>query len=288
MLPEPRNFDRHMLWPWRCWMTIGIGAVCSINKHADCLILASDRLGSYGADFSSKSHGKMFCLNEDRIFAVCADRVQNAGELIPMIREEWSKVPDRNLQIMSGKLVEVTMRYKTLRFCLDVLPNYGIAPSEDWRVVAGKMGILPKILREWRKCSTHCDLIIGTFDERDQAHMYFVDSGGGVALRTLEGFCAIGSGAFGALFWLSYREQNLHMSVQRTAYHVYEAKLMSEQSPYVGKDDISLLVVPAGHGKYYHLTKDCPEVAGCPVSLTRLTEFLKEVGPRPTDALEIV
>ena len=116
--------------------------------------------------------------------------------------------------------------------------------------------------------------------------MYLVSSDCSIHLMTLNGFCAIGSGEFGALFWLSYREQNLAMGVHRSAYHAYEAKIMSEQSPHVGKDDIMLLV--ATHQKYYVLSKEQPEVEGCPVSLSKLTEEFGHFGPRSTESLEVL
>ena len=75
--------------------------VSSIHNKGDCLILASDRLGSFGDVFSTKSFGKMFCMNDVPLFAVCADAVQNAGELLPMIAEGWRNVPE-NLAISRG------------------------------------------------------------------------------------------------------------------------------------------------------------------------------------------
>ena len=88
--PEPRRVDRRNLWPWRCWMTIGIGAICTIRNPHDCLILASDKLGSFGDTNSTKGHAKMFVQGErDCVFAVCAGSVENASELVGNIVLEW-------------------------------------------------------------------------------------------------------------------------------------------------------------------------------------------------------
>lgn len=285
-LPKPRKPDRRNLWPRWCRMTIGIGVVSSIQRKGDCLILASDRLGSYGDYFSTKNFGKMFCIEDQRIFAVCAGTVQHAGELIPMIAEGWRGIPTRNLQLLTGKLAESVLAYKHHRFYLDVLPKYDISPKDDWRSVGAKTGMLKILLKEWRQFSIDCEIIIGTFDDHGHVHTYSIDSYCSITLRTLDNFCAIGTGSFQALFWLSYREHNLGMSAHRSCYHAYEAKLMAETSPHVGKDDVILLV--ATWQKYWVLAKEQPELEGCPVSLTKLAEEFGDFGPKSTESLEVL
>jgi hypothetical protein len=51
-------------------MTIGISAVCSYKNPGDCIVLASDRLGSFGTAFSTRKLAKMFIQGEqDAVFA---------------------------------------------------------------------------------------------------------------------------------------------------------------------------------------------------------------------------
>jgi hypothetical protein len=269
-------------------MTIGIGAVCSVDQQVDCLVLVCDRLGSFGGSFSNKMYGKMFCIGEERVFAVCADIVEHASQLLPLVVELWKHIPERKLNFLEGALTEAVIQYKSYRFYLDVLPQYGISPRDDWRLVAGQMGIFPQVLEQWQNFNIQCDLILGTFDDSNHAHMYLIQGDCTVTPITTQGYCAIGSGALAAMFWLSYRQQNFGMGVRRSAYHMYEAKLMSEQSPYVGKDDLDMLIIPASHQKWYLLNKDQQEVEGCPVSFSRLKELLGEFGPQSTDALEII
>jgi hypothetical protein len=118
--------------------------------------------------------------------------------------------------------------------------------------------------------------------------MYVIYGDGEIHHLTAPGFFAIGTGADNACFWLGYRQQNFAMNLNRSAYHAFEAKLMAEQSPHVGRDDLDMLVVPRRHARAYHLSKEFPEPEGCPVSLRGLQDYFKHFGPRPTDAIAII
>jgi hypothetical protein len=50
MKPRQRpDSEKWNLWPWKHWMTIGIGALCSEGKEKpDHIVLCCDALGSYG------------------------------------------------------------------------------------------------------------------------------------------------------------------------------------------------------------------------------------------------
>src|ERR1051326_4547357 len=200
---------RRDLWPWRDWMTIGISAICSYKKPQDCIVLASDKLGSFGDELSTRRLAKMFIQGEhDAVFAVCADSVENAGELVGTITEEWRKLPARYYANLRESLQHAVNRYRKYRFRLDVLPNYPLGMDEDWRLAAEKLGLTQTLLDAWQNCPLGCDLLVGTFDAFSQAHVYDVPSVGQIHAVNQPGFSVIGSGAYNAQFWLSYREQS--------------------------------------------------------------------------------
>jgi hypothetical protein len=271
-------------------MTIGIGVVCSDKNPGDCFILASDRLGSFGDEFSTRRHCKMFIQPEQGLYAVCADDIGNAAELLAGIYQQWAANPP---QVRGYNLIRLGMQraayeYKMYQFVTSVLPQYPIDPKGDWQAEAAKLSLTEKLLEEWGKTQTGCELIVGTvglYDNKSRymCHLHYADESGLVAPFPSTGFWAIGSGATNALFWLSYREQSLGMSVKRSALHVYEAKLMAEHSPHVGRDDIELLIVTPG--QWYHLTHNRRSVDGCPVSLDELEELHREFGPSSTESL---
>src|SRR6266849_537653 len=90
---KPRSpvFDRRNLWPWRDWMTIGVGvlATSEIGRAKqlipDTAILVADTMGSFG---DIDSHGRLhktMAFPEEGIYATAADRIDRAAELVPMM-----------------------------------------------------------------------------------------------------------------------------------------------------------------------------------------------------------
>jgi hypothetical protein len=265
-------------------MTIGIGAVCTHKKPQDCFILASDKLGSFEDSYSTKRHAKLFVEAKDGLFAVCAGSVEAAAEFLPRVIEHWNTPGEvRSFAFVQAGIQQGFHDYKRYHFVMNVLPRYAIGLKEDWREVAKKMGIEEELFKEWREYDVGFEVLIGTFDWRGAALLFAVYGDGDVKQHAMPGFAAIGSGGENAKFWLAYREQSLGMSLLRSAYHTFEAQIMAEQSPHVGKDDIEMLIVTPE--MWYLLNEKNQSHETCPVSLPELRELVKKFGPSTTESL---
>lgn len=280
------NSEKWKLWPWKHWMTVGIGALCSEGKERpDHFVLACDSLGSFGDVNSTASLYKLFSRPDAGIHAVASHDIDKAAELVTKIAKRVIATSAETYGTIFDAICWAVHDYKSARFRYQVVTQYGLAPAKGWMEEAKSIGVLDKLIKkEWPKFSIECDLIIGTFAEDGSSRLFWVQDIGLVHPVNLPGFAAIGSGAGGALFWLCHRDQTMAMGLKRSAFHVYEAKLMAERSPHVGKDDIQLLI--ANREKAHVLTEDKPESPGCPISLTELKRLRDEYGPKKTDNLE--
>jgi hypothetical protein len=268
-------------------MTIGIGVVCceSPDKRPSHIILASDSLGSFGDSFSTTAHHKMMADFDVQVYAVGADDMEHSADLMQKIILAVSKLKERTFGTINEAIAYAAWDHRSARFKYDVLPEYGIAPTSHWKKDAREAGILDKLNKVFKKFRTHCCLIVSTFDSRGLGAQFLVNPDGSVQSCMLPGFTAIGSGADNALFWLAYRKQNIAMGLMQSAYHVYEAKLMAEQSPHVGKDDIELLITCAD-GDGWFLNSNNPTCKGCPLSIPGLKEMWNKFGPRATGEIK--
>jgi hypothetical protein len=264
-------------------MTIGIGVVCTHKTTQDCFILASDKLGSFGDEFSSKRHAKLFVQPVEGLFASCAGSVEAVSEFLPMVIDQWKTPGQRSFAYLGAGIQQAFYEYKKYKFVSSVLPRYAIGVKEDWQEVAKKLQIEEKLFKEWNDFDVGFEVLIATFDWRGTAQLFSVYGDGEINQHSLPGFVAIGTGGPNAMFWLGYREQSVGMSLPRSAYHVFEAKLMAEQSPHVGKDDIEMLIVMPT--MWYLLNEKNQSFDGCPVSLVELKELIKKFGPSTTDSL---
>src|SRR5205807_2019836 len=97
-----------------------------------------------------------------------------------------------------------------------------------------------KLLEEWHKFFLNIQLLVGTFERTGHALLYLLsqdtDQNGRllpkvVHLCAFPGYQTIGTGSENANFWLNYRRQVLGLSVERSAYHAFEAKKMAAKAP---------------------------------------------------------
>jgi hypothetical protein len=279
------NSYKWNLWPWKHWMTIGI--VCSEGKERpDHIVLCSDSLGSYGDVTSTVALDKLLTRHDARIYAATSHDIGKAAELMTKIANTVKEHGEGVYGKIYDSICFAVHEYKSARFRYEVLPLYDIAPAMGWKKEAKELGMLDALLTEvWPKFSIECQLIVGTFAEDGSARMFHVKDNGFVDPVSLPGFHTIGVGSANATFWLTYRAQHIAMGLRRSALHAYEAKMMAERSPHVGKNDIQMLIVPP-EGKPFLLTPERPELPGCPVSLTEMKAMSEKYGPRKTDDLD--
>jgi hypothetical protein len=126
-------------------------------------------------------------------------------------------------------------------------------------------------------------MIVGGFNAIGQAFLLPVEGDGIITNIGFPGFGAIGSGLSNAMFWLSYRNQNLGLTLKTSAYHALEAKIMAESSPFVNE---KLDVLVAARGKWTFISDSKPVPEGAAFNLNELRAMLSVYRPKCTDDLK--
>ncbi|MGB6476862.1 MAG: hypothetical protein WBF04_22645 [Candidatus Sulfotelmatobacter sp.] len=277
-------------------MTIGVGLLATDSKfnsvRPNHAILLSDTLGSFGDIFAHPRLHKMIIYPENGVYTTSANEIDKAAEFVPMMNQNIAGVPMMRrtygdiLQMMNASL----FLYRQQRFQLEVLPDFRLPPEAfDPRISANQLP--PKKERQIQECWLEFDmgfyLLVAAFDYAGQAHLFHIDSLGKVTYVSFPGFGAVGIAAAQTTFWLSHRAQRLGMSVRRSAYHAYEAKVLAEDSPHVN-DHIDMLI--ANKDKYWfsstHPMQGPDLGAGSPVTIADLREWFGTHRPRDTDDLD--
>jgi len=283
-------------------MTIGIGVLATetaAKVKPSHLVLIADTMGSFGDDYSHPRLHKSFAFEETDLYATAADQVDQAAILLPMINATLGQIPkeERSVGDFLRAVAQTLFMFRLEKFNLTILPKYGmppatIAPHSSVKptalieaMAAAPVSIHAKLQEEWNSFTLGCDLIIGNFDREGQATLLYVP-GDDPSFQNFSfpGYCAIGSGANNAMFWLSHRGHTLGMRLKRAAYHAYEAKLMAEGSAHVNEH---LDITVATKGKYWTISTHRPnEQKDCPIRLEDLKEWRKKYGPSPTGELD--
>ncbi len=292
MISKPR-FDKRNLWPWRDLMTIGIGLVATSaagrakNVLPDTAILIADTMGSYGdVDSHARLH-KAFMFPDAGVYAVAADQVDRASELLFAFAKFVKEIPktERTQGAIAKTLATVCYGYKREKFTVHELPKLRLPPTAmDVSTVTPELFAI--VQPHWEKFSIGCDLIVATFC--GDGTVSFIQVHGAeheIANMLFPGFAAIGAGAELAIFCLSRREQTLGQLPLRAAYHAYEAKRMAESSPHVN-DHLDIIVATneehwfcTSHSSL-HGQKEHPEI-----NIKNLKRLWKRYSPRDTAKL---
>jgi len=264
-------------------MTIGIGALGSESKNLpDTIVLIADTKGSFGGAYSMNRLHKLFYDKDAKVCATAADGIDRAAELFTLIQQflgKWNTGSYGNLLDSIHSAAEV---YKRIKFKTEVLPRFAYLPNSIPEMFT-EQDLNPQLLRRWQRFYVGCEMLVGAFDKDGQAYLFWLDGKGGVQNFSTPGFAAIGSGAENAMFWLSYRNHNKSYSPKRTAYHVFEAKIMSESSPFVN-EKMDILV--ARRDKWTFISDSHPIPADSPVTVEELRKlFDEEYGPKSTEAM---
>ena len=241
--PHKKGFDKRNLWPWCDWMTIGIGVLATSpegrkeNRRPDTAILIADTMGSYGSVDSHPRLHKAFIFEKAGMYAVAADQIDRAGELLAAIEQAILVIPkaERTHGELTRTVAAVCYGYKRGKFTTHEFPKLRLPPQEiDPTTVTPALNAI--VQERWENFSIGCDLVLAIFTAGKTPTLMQVNGAEHeLGNMMFPGFAAIGVGAEHAVFWLSRRQQMFGYVPLRAAYHAYEAKIMAESSPHVNE-----------------------------------------------------
>ncbi len=260
-------------------MTVTIAALCGADSTAQTgsFILCADTLVSWslhGVPVSGNLGGsKIYNMPNGFYVAVCDD-ISRASQVVTYLYTEMEKFQssDPRLIDLVKNALDRTSEYVRLWMRREVLADYGL--SEDEFLHDAALINRSEIAAEMKNRAMSTQLTIAGFKDTGVPILLFSDCVTSQEQAAPGFFCAGGAGDFAALNWLNFRKQNCFMSIQRTFFHVREAKQFSEVCPVVGGLNQTLLL---RHGKD-------------PVNLSAVTPLLDmwfaNMFPTTTDALE--
>jgi hypothetical protein len=275
-------------------MTIGIGVLATTTDGRkagivpDSVVLVADTMGSFDdADSHARLH-KVITLPNVGLYASIAGDVSHGAQLLPCIAGFIEEIPkqERTFGRIQAAIAEGCFQYKHHLFTLSELPRLRLAPHTFSPNQKLDPNLNALVQGEWEKFDIGCDLVVAVFDKDQRAYLFCVNGQQHeVQNVSFPGFCAVGTGAESAMFWLSRRQHTLGFSLIRAAYHAYEAKIMAEGSAHVN-EHMDILVANGSeywlctsHAKL-SLEKEHPQI-----TIKAMRDLYKKYGPRDTSKL---
>jgi hypothetical protein len=259
-------------------MTVTIAALCGASHAAQTanIILCADTMITFcvsGVPASSNQNGTKIYDLPLGFFVAIADDISRSHQVVSYLYNEMKHfdAADPRLTDLIKLALDKTAEYVRLWMRREVLAEYG--NTEDEFLHDQNLRDRAEIAHEIRSRVFSTQLSIAGFSHANTPVFFFTD-----CINTQEqsnpGFFCGGAGADLALSWLNFRGQNSFMSVQRTFYHVREAKAYSQLCPVVGGMHHVLLLRP---GKAAFSVSE-----GSPV----VTQWQNNYWTKPTDGLD--
>ncbi|MFZ3342562.1 MAG: hypothetical protein WA213_16890 [Terriglobales bacterium] len=276
-------------------MTVGIGLLATTlggrDKKVvpDTAILIADTMGSFGDVDSHDRLHKAFMFPEVGLYAVAADQIDRAGEVLSAIKDALATLPkDRRTHgEITRTVAAVCYGYKRGKFTTHEFPKLRLPPTElDPTMVTPHLNAI--VQEKWEQFSIGCDLILAVFCNTKAPTLLRVS---GVEHEienvVIPGFAVIGIGEENARFWLSRRQQQFGQQPLRAAYHAYEAKVMAEASAHVNEH---LDIVVATDDDHWFCTSHAavPRYKVHPeINVKNLKRLYRRYGPHETSGLDV-
>ncbi len=225
-------------------MTICIAALC---ENRSGIVLAADRKVGAGFSEAEFNTSKISQIHDNWWVMMAANDISPVFTMVDKLRIALAgREPTANE--IAAQVEEAYREERQSRAETAILSPIGM--TLDGFVANGRAQLGDSIFERFQfGISGHglqVQLIVTGFDADGLAHLMSVSDPGQASRFDNPGFCAIGSGAFNALSFLYYRQQDNTDPLWASIYHVNEAKIFASMAPGVGIWDTELIVLRTG------------------------------------------
>lgn len=221
-------------------MTCCVAALCDDRK---AIVLVSDKMISMVGMESEPDISKVFKVHRDWRVMLAGDGVSPAFDIIDAAKSTFSNgravSVEKAVSIVSSAFYQKQQQEAEARFLTPIgwtLRRFN-SPASKILPESVRLNLLYKI----QSYRLPISLLVAGFDRKGSGHIFCLDNG--ITQRhDLPGYFAIGSGSFGALYMMGYREVGPKMAVREALYYAVEGKYFGEFASGVGlRTDLFIL-----------------------------------------------
>lgn len=239
-------------------MTCCVACICDDGKT---IVSVADRMVGVGFIESELDISKMLELHNGWRVLLSGDDITPVFDIIDYAKEYLKKERIADTDTITLQMAMDAVREGHERKRIEEAESLFLKPT-GWDIASFNAGghNLPdygEIKSKINEYSLSIELMVTGFSEGNG--YIFSLSGAGeqrglIKRHDIPGFYAIGSGAYGALFMLYYREMSSREKAREAAYYTMEAKLFGEQAGGVGEG--TDMYVATADGKFIPLNED--------------------------------
>ena len=254
-------------------MTLCVDAMC---EDRGAIVLAADRMVGQGFIQAELDIEKIVPVHPDW-WVMFAGTVSHSFDIIDNFK---SRVQASEHYGVAAVLSAFEQAYQVKRMAqveAEILAPRGLTAAQFQTSGLAMLGEIEfrTLLASIASYQFDLSLIVAGFDHTGQAQTFTVASPGVATRQDIPGYCAIGNGMFGALYFMFYREVSMKMPAYETLYYVFEAQTFGFEAGGIGYET-DFVVARFGEPAIRFQESKMPEIE----------KLWKKFRPRPTSGLE--
>jgi 20S proteasome alpha/beta subunit len=258
-------------------MTVCIAASCEEYQATPKVVLASDKMLSFGVTSTDRLKARRFGNNWGIMFA--GDDVSFAEQVI-YAAVASAQAQDHDLSYHQATQALVKSYQKTRQTQIEqlFLATYGWDIQTFMKLGPEVPTVAHReyLLNEMERFDLGCEFLVAGFHSptSQSADIFQVQNPGRLVPQSITGYAAIGSGSTAAISYLATREQSGYDRFAETVYNVIAAKRLAERAIGVGRETV-VIILERGKKEIDWLNQDAIS------SITKISvEEESEIRPR--------
>ena len=215
-------------------MTLCVVAMCE-NRRA--IVMAADRMISQGFIQAELEIEKIVAVHPDW-WVMLAGTVPHAFDIIDDVRNRVRASEHYGVVEVLSSFEHAYRQKRMSQVEADILVPRGLTVSQFQTTGLATLGETEfrTLLASIASYQLNLNLIVTGFDHTGEAHAFTIESPGVATRQDIPGYCAIGNGMFGALYFMFYREVSVKMPAYESLYYVYEAQNFGYEAGGIGME----------------------------------------------------
>jgi 20S proteasome alpha/beta subunit len=230
--------------PWEAAMTCCVAALCDKGKS---IILVADKMIGMGMIEGEPEITKILNFHRHWRVMIAGDDIPPVFPIVDAVRQKFARRRALNVrEVMEAFNSNFANEREDVAEAMHLVPRGWTVKSFNSRAAE----IIPKryrkeIAEKFYGQTIEVSLLVAGFDASGKGHIFSIDEfehRGHARRHDIPGFHAIGSGADGAIYMMTYREVSSSMPLRLMLYYAIEGKYFGELAGGVGpKTDVYVL-----------------------------------------------
>jgi hypothetical protein len=232
-------------------VTVCIAGIHEDREGSSLMLICDRRVSLFGGLFSQDGYAKYTQVHRDWV-GMFAGSIEETHLMLQEVRRAIGqlKVGSFEKVVKCCRLSYMNVRKRLIE--TRILPDYDMASYLEFtKATRSDEALYLKIREKITEAEEGWNLLFAGFDNTRTPHIFIVSGPGNVEYCDSQKVAAIGSGAFAALFWISFYGYHSRRSLGELLFGAISAKFFAERAQDVGQTTVVTTIRSDIHGLFH-------------------------------------